>query len=72
MKEIAELEVSGMNCGHCSSSVQVLIEEVEGVYSASVELSSALARVEFDGHKTSIQSIIENINSSNIYKAIKK
>jgi len=70
--EKALIEVNGMNCGHCSNAVKNLIEEVEGVAVATVDLDSKLANVEFDNGKTSISAIIENINSSEIYKATAK
>jgi copper chaperone len=66
------IEIEGMTCGHCSSAVKNLIEEVDGVKSAEIELSTKEAKVEFDSTSTSVQAIIENINSSEIYKAIQK
>lgn len=70
--EKAIIEVEGMSCGHCSNAVKNLIEEVEGVQSAMVDLSTKQAKVEFDTTSTSTQAIIENINSSEIYKATQK
>ena len=66
------IEVDGMSCGHCSNAVKNLIEEVNGVKSAEIELSTKEAKVEFDANATSAQAIIENINSSEIYKAKQK
>ena len=70
--EKAIIEVEGMSCGHCSNAVKNLIEEVEGVQSAMVDLSTKQAKVEFDTTSNSTQAIIENINSSEIYKATQK
>ncbi|MFT4595386.1 MAG: copper chaperone [Psychroserpens sp.] len=66
------IEVEGMTCGHCSNAVKNLIEEVDGVKSAAIELNTKEAKVEFDSNSTSVQAIIENINSSEIYKATQK
>lgn len=70
--EKAIFEVEGMSCGHCSNAVKNLIEEVEGVRSASINLSQNQAVVDFDTNSTSVQAIIENINSSEVYKAKQK
>lgn len=67
----AIIEIEGMTCGHCSSAVKNLIEEVTGVESAEIDLSTKRAIVGFNEHTTA-ETIIENINSSNIYKATQK
>lgn len=61
-----------MSCGHCSNAVKNLIEEVDGVVSAEVDLGSKEATVSFDPNTTNAQAIIANINSSEIYKATEK
>ncbi|MGB0917211.1 MAG: heavy-metal-associated domain-containing protein [Flavobacteriales bacterium] len=66
------IEVDGMSCGHCSNAVKNLIDGVDGVKSAEIELSTKEAKIEFDASSTSAQAIIENINSSEIYKAKQK
>ena len=66
------IEVEGMTCGHCSNAVKNLIEEVNGVKSAEIELSTKEANVEFDSDSTNAEAIIQNINSSEIYKATQK
>lgn len=66
------IKVDGMSCGHCSNAVKNLIEEVSGVQSADVDLGTKEATVEFNSANTTAQTIIENINSSNIYKATQK
>jgi copper chaperone len=72
MSEKITIDVQGMSCGHCSNAVKNLIEEVGGVRSAAVDLSTKEAVVEFDGNATSANEIIENINSSETYKAKQK
>ena len=61
-----------MSCGHCSNAVKNLIEEVDGVETTEVSLENKEAIVSFDSSKTTSQAIIENINSSEIYKATQK
>jgi copper chaperone CopZ len=63
------IEVEGMSCGHCSAAIKNLIEELNGVESADVMLAEGKAIVGFDREKTSPEAIIENINSSETYKA---
>lgn len=72
MKEKTTINVEGMNCGHCSATVRDLIEELDGIESTEVNLSTKEAKVVFDASKTSIQAIIENINSSETFKATEK
>ena len=66
------IEIEGMSCGHCSNAVKNLIEEVEGIETVEVDLGAKEARVSFDAATTNSQAIIDNINSSNIYKATQK
>ena len=63
-----ELKVEGMSCGHCVSSVERLIESVEGVECSSVSLPAEVI-VEFDETKTNIGELIKVINDSEIFKA---
>tara|TARA_R110000868_G_scaffold57730_1_gene178281 strand:+ start:244 stop:462 length:219 start_codon:yes stop_codon:yes gene_type:complete len=72
MREKTILEVDGMSCGHCVNAVKNLIEEVAGIETVEVDLSSKEARVSFNATSTNTQAIIENINSSNAYKATEK
>lgn len=58
-----------MSCGHCSATVKSIIEELDGVESADVDLAGAKAIVGFDRSKITPESIAESINSSEIYKA---
>ena len=72
MSEKTTIVVEGMSCGHCSNAVKNLIEDVMGVESAEVNLGTKEASVLFDSTATNAQAIIENINSSEIYKATEK
>jgi copper chaperone len=72
MSEKTTLEIVGMSCGHCVNAVKNLVQELDGIEGVEVELSSKEARVSFNPAKTSTEAIIENINSSNAYKATEK
>jgi copper chaperone len=72
MKSTTELQVEGMSCGHCVNAVKNLINEVEGVETAEVDLASKTATISFEADATSAEAIIDNINSSEVYKATVK
>jgi len=65
----ATIHIEGMTCGHCANAVKSLLEEVQGVAQASVDLNGKKAEVQFDETITSVQNMVNHINSSNIYKA---
>jgi copper chaperone len=44
-------EVTGMTCNHCAMKVEKALKGVAGVASASVDLASKLAVVEYDADK---------------------
>jgi copper chaperone len=66
------IDIEGMSCGHCSNAVKNLIEEVKGVESVDVNLGTNDANISFDANETNTKAIIDNINSSDIYKATEK
>jgi copper chaperone len=72
MSKQTTINVEGMSCGHCSNAVKNLIEEVKGVETVNVNLGTNEANVSFDANETDTKAIIENINSSDIYKATEK
>jgi copper chaperone len=72
MSKQTTINVEGMSCGHCSNAVKNLIEEVKGVETVNVNLGTNDANVSFDANETDTKAIIENINSSDIYKATEK
>jgi copper ion binding protein len=43
-----KLNVSGMTCNHCVSTVQNALQNVQGVRSARVDLESGTAIVDYD------------------------
>lgn len=57
--EKVQLNVKGMSCGHCVSSVEKALDGV-GVM-GSVDLSSGKVTFEFDANKVSLETIKEAI-----------
>ncbi|CDN45417.1 MULTISPECIES: copper ion binding protein [unclassified Paenibacillus] len=53
------LQVKGMSCGHCVSSVEGAVRNAGGA--AKVDLASGQVTVEFDDSKLSVQAIKEVI-----------
>ena len=56
MKEIV-LKIEGMHCNGCSTRLERVLNNLEGVNKAKVELEKAEAKIEFDETKISIEKI---------------
>ena len=63
MKE-ATLEVNGMTCGHCTMSVEKALKGTEGVQTASVDLQSKKALVQFDENRVSVQQLVSAVTEA--------
>ena len=57
------LRVTGMNCGACVNHVTQALQEVAGVQSAAVDLSSGQATVQHDENATA-QALIEAVEAA--------
>ncbi|WP_031545411.1 copper chaperone CopZ [Salinicoccus luteus] len=55
------IEVEGMTCGHCKSSVEGALSGLEGVKSADVNLEANNVNVEYDESKVTESSMVEAI-----------
>ncbi|KAB8128996.1 copper chaperone CopZ [Gracilibacillus oryzae] len=55
------LNVEGMSCGHCVSSVEGSVGELNGVEAVKVHLDDAKVDVTFDSEKVDLQVIKETI-----------
>lgn len=64
-----EIKIEGLSCGHCVNAVSTILNNTEGVEKYEVSLPN-LAVVEFDENKVSLEKIKQEINDSEIYKAI--
>jgi copper chaperone len=64
-----EIKVEGMSCGHCTSAVERLLNEMVGVDSSTASLPHDVVII-FDEAKTTIEDLKRVINDSEIYKTI--
>jgi len=64
-----DLKVSGMTCAMCVKAVEKALEQKEGVASASVNLGTETARVEFDPAKVDLAQL-ETVISQAGYKVV--
>ena len=60
MKEI-ELKIEGMHCAGCSTRLERVLNNLEGVEEAKVSLEEKQATIKFDETKTNIENIKEAI-----------
>ncbi len=63
------IKIEGLSCSHCINTVEKILNEANGVLSATVSLPDK-ARVVFDETKTNLNNLKKLINDSEIYKAI--
>ncbi len=59
-----ELGIGGMTCGHCSDTVATRLKGLDGVVSATVNLASRLAAVDFDSERVSVSEIARAIRNA--------
>ncbi|GAA0316607.1 MULTISPECIES: copper chaperone CopZ [Oceanobacillus] len=55
------LNVQGMSCGHCISSIEGSVGELNGVESVKVHLQDGKVDITFDGDKVDLKDIKEAI-----------
>ena len=60
MKEI-NLKIEGMHCAGCSTRLERVLNNLEGVEEAKVSLEEKQATIKFDETKTNIENIKEAI-----------
>ena len=59
-----KLEITGMTCSACSSTVEKSLKKVEGVISAEVNLLTNSAKVSFDEQKCEIDNLINAVSKA--------
>ncbi|MCB0381100.1 MAG: heavy-metal-associated domain-containing protein [Flavobacteriales bacterium] len=64
-----EIKIEGLSCGHCVNAVSTILKNIEGVEHYQVSLPD-VALIEFNENKVSLEKIKQEINDSEIYKAI--
>lgn len=63
MKEI-NLKIEGMHCAGCSTRLERVLNNLEGVEEAKVSLEEKQATIKFDETKTNIENIKEAISDA--------
>ena len=59
--DTAQLNVFGMTCASCSSTIEREMTKIDGVKSISVSLSTEKARIDYDTSKLGIRDLVEHI-----------
>ena len=59
--EKIDLHIEGMHCGSCAVGIQMLVSQMEGVQSASVDYEGKKGAFEFDAAKVNKDQIIKSI-----------
>lgn len=59
--EVAELDILGMSCVNCASSIKTYLTKVDGVYNVEINFTSEIAGIEYDPNKISKKDIISDI-----------
>jgi len=55
------LDVTGMTCGHCKSSVEGALKELDGVSNVDVNLDTGKVDVKYDEAKVSADAMREAV-----------
>ena len=58
------LNIDGMTCGGCVKSVTKVLNDLDGVRSATVSLENKNAQVEFDEGKIRIAQLVEAVEDA--------
>ena len=58
------LKIGGMTCGGCVKSVTKVLNDLDGVRSATVSLENKNAQVEFDEGKIQIAQLVEAVEDA--------
>ena len=58
------LNIDGMTCAGCVKSVTKVLNDLDGVHSATVSLENKNAQVEFDEGKIQIAQLVEAVEDA--------
>lgn len=64
-----KLKIEGMHCTSCAMSIDMDLEDLEGVISAKTSYTKQETEVEFDSEKVNTEKLVEAIGKSG-YKAV--
>ena len=57
------LQVPEIHCGHCKSSIEGAVAEVDGVDRVEVSIDARTVVVDFDGNGTTKSAIVDAVES---------
>lgn len=58
------IDIEGMHCAGCTNAVQKAIEKVDGVKSATVQLTTEQASVEWEGEEFPMNEVVKAVEES--------
>ena len=61
--KVATIPVAGMTCGSCAANITAVLDDLEGVTRASVDLKKGHALVHFDPKRVALEAILDAITS---------
>ncbi|GMQ93251.1 MAG: copper chaperone CopZ [Acidimicrobiia bacterium] len=56
------LSVPDISCGHCTSSIEGVINPLEGVETAVVAINDRTISVDYDGNQATMEAIVSSID----------
>lgn len=59
-----KFKITGMHCSSCALTIDMDLEDLEGVGSAQTSYAKAETEVEFDSEKVDLQEIVEIIKKT--------
>ncbi|KPN71423.1 heavy-metal-associated domain-containing protein [Neisseria sp. 83E34] len=62
--ETINIKIGGMTCGGCVKSVTKVLEALDGVAKAEVDLASASAQITFDPAEVQTAALVEAIEDA--------
>lgn len=68
--ETINIKIGGMTCGGCVKSVTKVLEALNGVTKAEVDLASSSAQITFDPAKVQTAALIETIEDAGFDAAL--
>jgi len=68
--ESIQLNISGMKCGGCVSTVEKILNNSDGIENVSVNLLTESAYFEISQKQIEIETILENLKENNLTNLI--
>ena len=59
--QTAILNINGMTCMGCVTSIKKVLEEIAGVSDSDISLKKKQAKIQYDPEKTNINKLKENL-----------